>query len=148
MRAEDAPQAYRLECENFSDPWTVEQLEDVANHPQAVYLVAEETPTIQATNGGCARLLGLCGVRKIVDVGEITNVSVDKTARRCGIATHLFRTLLAEGRSIGCASFTLEVRVSNHAARALYEAAGFVSSGVRPGFYDHPKEDAVIYWLR
>ena len=29
-----------------------------------------------------------------------------------------------------------------------YEKLGFKSEGVRPGFYDDPKDDAVIYWKR
>ena len=36
--------------------------------------------------------------------------------------------------------------VSNGAARQLYEGAGFTPSGVRPGYYADPKEDALIYW--
>lgn len=30
----------------------------------------------------------------------------------------------------------------------LYEGLGFVSEGVRPNFYDKPKDNAVIMWLR
>ncbi len=48
----------------------------------------------------------------------------------------------------GAREFTLEVRVSNKAARALYERCGFVSEGRRPGYYSDPKEDAEIYWIR
>ena len=52
------------------------------------------------------------------------------------------------GRQAGLHAFTLEVRRSNRAARRLYEKFGFVSEGIRPGFYDQPKEDAEILWLR
>ena len=44
--------------------------------------------------------------------------------------------------------FTLEVRVSNTAALRLYEKFGFVSEGIRPGFYERPREDANIMWKR
>ena len=40
---------------------------------------------------------------------------------------------------------TLEVRPSNTAGIALYESMGFKKDGIRPGFYDSPKEDAAIY---
>ena len=30
---------------------------------------------------------------------------------------------------------------------SLYEDFGFEEDGVRPGFYDSPKEDAVLYSL-
>ena len=39
---------------------------------------------------------------------------------------------------------TLEVRKSNAAAIALYEKHGFQRAGLRPGYYQHPREDAVI----
>ena len=45
----------------------------------------------------------------------------------------------------GLSRLTLEVRVSNTPAIALYEGAGFVRDGVRPGFYREPREDAAIY---
>ena len=43
------------------------------------------------------------------------------------------------------ARLTLEVRASNVPAIALYEGMGFTRDGIRPGFYDSPKEDAAIY---
>ena len=36
----------------------------------------------------------------------------------------------------------------NTFAANIYEKLGFKSEGVRPGFYDDPKDDAVIYWKR
>ena len=43
---------------------------------------------------------------------------------------------------------TLEVRSGNVAARKLYETCGFTEAGVRPGFYEKPREDAVIMWKK
>ena len=42
--------------------------------------------------------------------------------------------------------YTLEVRVSNTAAIRLYERFGFISRGVRRGYYTDNREDAVIMW--
>ena len=39
---------------------------------------------------------------------------------------------------------TLEVRVGNTAAIALYESLGFENLGRRPRFYSNPTEDAYI----
>ena len=46
----------------------------------------------------------------------------------------------------GITAYTLEVRSRNIPARRLYEKNGFVSRGVRPGFYQKPEDDAVIMW--
>ena len=80
--------------------------------------------------------------------GEVTNVSVSGDCRREGVGYKMVKQLLERGRGIGIENYTLEVRAGNAAAIRLYEKLGFVSEGVRPGFYDEPKEDAVIYWKR
>ena len=60
----------------------------------------------------------------------------------------MMRQLLERGRGLGIGDYTLEVRAGNAPAIGLYERLGFVSEGKRPGFYEDPKEDAVIYWKR
>ena len=49
-------------------------------------------------------------------------------------------------RDEGMESMTLEVRVSNEAAKALYYQLGFVSAGIRKNYYSETKEDALILW--
>jgi ribosomal-protein-alanine N-acetyltransferase len=46
----------------------------------------------------------------------------------------------------GCANLTLEVRMSNSGAQALYQRFGFVPAGVRKGYYPETREDALIMW--
>ena len=52
--------------------------------------------------------------------------------------------LLETGRQSGVERFILEVRAGNVGAIRLYEQLGFEPLGVRKGFYEHPREDAVI----
>ena len=47
--------------------------------------------------------------------------------------------------TVDMSRITLEVRPSNEPAVSLYESMGFKQDGIRPGFYDSPKEDAAIY---
>ena len=122
----------------FSMPWSRRAFEQTLQKKETVYLVAEEDE----------RVVGHCGVTNIVGEGEITNVAVHPDYRRRGIGWKLLEALLAEGEKAGIAAFTLEVRAGNQAAVHLYEKAGFVSAGRRPGFYDRPKEDALIMWKR
>ena len=94
------------------------------------------------------KLLGGCGLLLIAEEGNITNVVVVPEARRRGVAMGMLTHLLAAGDREGLTAYTLEVRVSNQAAIALYEKLGFVSEGIRPNFYEKPTEDAMIMWKR
>ena len=80
--------------------------------------------------------------------GEITNVAVAKKFRRRGIGRALMEYMLKEAELLGMESATLEVRISNTPAIRLYESLGFQGEGVRPNFYEKPKEDALIMWKR
>lgn len=138
MTAEDVPFISRLEEETFSMPWSADSFLEMIGKEDARYYVAEED----------GRLLGGCGVLMIAGEGNITNVAIAPEARNRGIGTALLRHLMAEGDREGLTAYTLEVRVSNAAAIHVYEKLGFVSAGVRPGFYEKPVEDALIFWKR
>ena len=94
------------------------------------------------------KIVGTAGMRILGNEGDIDNVAVLPEFRNLGIAGKLLDGLLDMGRQKGVTEFTLEVRVGNEYAIKLYEKAGFVSEGIRPGFYEDPKEDANIMWIR
>lgn len=97
--------------------------------------------------GGVGRIVGFAGIRLVVDEACITNVAVRPEARRRGVATRLVNGLLDDARRSGVTATTLEVRVGNGSARALYRHLGFTDEGVRPRYYADG-EDAVIMWRR
>ena len=68
--------------------------------------------------------------------------------RNRGVAQAMLGELIARGESDQVEAFTLEVRVSNAPAIHIYEKLGFVCEGIRPGFYEKPREDAMIMWRR
>ena len=78
---------------------------------------------------------------------EIENIAVAGPARRRGLGTRLLGELLDLARGRGADAVFLEVRESNHAARALYEKWAFLESGRRRGYYKDPEEDAILYRL-
>ena len=51
------------------------------------------------------------------------------------------------GKSDNRKKFLLEVRCGNKAAISLYKKLGFKEDGIRPEFYDEPKEDALLMSL-
>ena len=139
MTAEDVEDAWKLEQINLGkEAWTQKQLLDAMTRDDTIYLVAEMA----------GRIVGLCGVQNISGEGEVTNVSVSGDVRREGCGYKMVKQLLERGKGIGIRDYTLEVRAQNAPAIRLYEKLGFKSEGVRPGFYDDPKDDAVIYWKR
>lgn len=138
MTAADIDAVFAISEEAFNDPWSRESLEKEAVNPDAHYLVAEA--------GG--KILGYVGYWQVLDEGHIMNVAVKESARGMGLGTLLVDSMLRQGKPMGIMFWTLEVRASNVPAIRLYENAGFVSAGRRPGYYSNPKEDAFIYWLK
>ena len=91
-------------------------------------------------------IVGYVGAYLAADELSITNVAVFSSYRRCGAANQLMKALDAFAQEKNLYGITLEVRVSNNAAIALYEKNGYEKSGIRKGFYSKPKEDALIMW--
>ncbi len=127
------PALAAIEAACFADPWSAAGLAEELHNPCARFLVAE-------IDGEVA---GYLGCHQVADEGFIANVAVSPAFRRRGVARALLAAAKEQGN--GLYRLTLEVRPSNTAAIALYEAAGFVCDGVRPRFYAHPTEDAAIY---
>ncbi len=141
MKMTDCKRAAELESGIFGgDAWTEEDFRESLCCDYAVYAVARDTVS--------GEVVACAGVRNMCGDGDITNVLVDSAYRGQGIAEHLMKYLMEEGEKAGVRNFTLEARASNIPAIRLYEKLGFVSEGKRPGFYDNPKEDAVIFWKR
>ena len=138
MSAEHIDAVAALERACFSDPWSADALREELDNPHAVFTVAV---------GEDGSVLGYVGMHHLVDEGFITNVAVSPAARRQGVARALLQHLTEYGTAHSLYRITLEVRVGNTPAIALYESLGYVRDGVRPGFYSHPTEDAAIYSL-
>jgi [ribosomal protein S18]-alanine N-acetyltransferase len=144
--AEDIDDMTELDATCFSAPWSRASFEaELTTNKLAWYLVAEEMGTDWESQAGL--IIGYAGLWAIEDEGHITNVAVHPDYRRMHLGSILVDTLIAETRKEGLVRFTLEVRVSNHAAIALYQKFGFVSAGLRKGYYEDNNEDAMIMWL-
>jgi ribosomal-protein-alanine N-acetyltransferase len=89
-------------------------------------------------------IVGCVGLWVMPDEAHIVTIATRETHRRQGIGEMLLiRAIeLAQGR--GEELVTLEVRVSNTAAIAMYEKYGFVEVGRRKRYYSDNGEDAYI----
>lgn len=137
-RGGDAGAIDALERQCFADPWPEEAVAAYINGENCLMLCAE---------GEGGELLGYVGMQHVLDEGYIGNVCTAPQHRRRGVARALLAELESRSRRLGLAFLTLEARASNAAAIALYEGAGYGRVGTRPGYYQHPAEDAVIMTL-
>lgn len=76
--------------------------------------------------------------------GQIVNVATHPDHRRRGAGQLLMGAIEADARARNFTLLSLEVRVSNEPAIALYTAHGFTVEGRRKGFYTCPREDAFV----
>jgi len=78
---------------------------------------------------------------------DIHNIAVHTDFRRQGIGHVLLQQVAEQARSRNSTRITLEVRVSNLPAQNLYKSLGFVSKGLRKGYYSDDGEDALMMAL-
>ncbi len=134
MVAADIAAALEIERETYPQPWTEGVFSDELGRDDRIYLAAEE--------GG--RLVGYAGLMVIGDEAHVTTLTVAPWARGARIGTRLMLALARRAREAGAHALTLEVRVSNVAAQALYRRFGMAPVGVRKRYYRD--EDALIMW--
>ncbi len=91
------------------------------------------------------KVVAYISARIIIDEADINNVAVLPDFRKQGMAQKLVGALADYCENKGINRFTLEVNANNTPAKNLYKKMGFVSCGVRKGYYHG--EDAEIMWL-
>jgi len=134
MEARDLARIAALEREVFTDPWPETFFRGELSVPGVHARVAEFDGEIA---GYSVAWLG-------AGTGHLGNLAVVPARRRRGIARRLLADLLEGARGAGVEALTLEVRVSNDAAQALYRAHGFRLAGLRRRYYRDTGEDALI----
>ena len=135
MRLADIPAVLQIERLSFSAPWPAFAFEqELTANRLAHYRVARL--------GG--RVVAFGGIWLMVDEAHITTFGVHPDHRRRGIGRRLLLQLAEVAIELGSARMTLEVRVSNEPAQALYRSFGFVVSGRRVAYYSDDGEDALI----
>lgn len=138
MRRRHLAAVMPIEDVSYPKPWgqTVFAGElEQARRGERTYLVARRH----------GRLLGYGGMMYAVDDAHVTNIAVNPDERRTGVGTRLLAELAWVAVERGCTALTLEVRVSNVGAQALYRRFGFAPAGVRQRYYEN-SEDAIVMW--
>ena len=134
MNPAHVAQIAQIEKVCFSDPWSEKSIASELENELALWLVAEED----------GQVCGYVGSQTVLGETDMMNVAVSPEFRRKGIAEALVNALVEALKEQGSHCLTLEVRASNHPARALYEKLGFSRIGTRKNYYRNPKEDGLI----
>ncbi|CAA9549354.1 MAG: Ribosomal-protein-S18p-alanine acetyltransferase [uncultured Thermomicrobiales bacterium] len=92
------------------------------------------------------RIAGFAGMWVIYDEAHVTTIGVDPAYRGQGLGELLLVHLFGSAIGRGAKWLTLEVRVSNESALALYRKYGFAVHGTRPRYYSDNNEDAYVMW--
>lgn len=130
----DLPRVIAIERRCFPMPWSLSMFVLELSKPSGICLAAV----------GDTRMLGYVICARYEEAYHVMNIAVEPNYRRQGVARGLLEALLDKGGRD--ANYTLEVRVSNAAAIALYEAYDFRAVGTRRRYYADNGEDAIIMW--
>lgn len=141
MTVQDLDTVMAVETGAYSFPWTRGNFIDslAAGYHAQVLDDPEE--------GVIGYFVAMAGVGEM----HLLNLTVAPACQRRGHGAALLEALVALCRELELLMLWLEVRESNHGARALYRRRGFDEVGRRRGYYPAPhskREDAVVMSLR
>jgi len=170
MQLTDIDEVCRIERRAFPNPWPMAAYRRELRRPeQNAYFVLRAAPGLIAHDPRQSRvrflesilpnrrgepnvdephLAGYVGMWQLYDETHITTIAVDVPYRGRGYGELLLTTAFSEAMRRGSVWLSLEVRVSNAAAQALYRKFGMTVYGVRPGYYTDNHEDALVMWSR
>ena len=135
MTVDDLASVQLIERASFTTPWPPQAYrQELESNRLAAYLVG--------LIGG--EVVAYGGIWLMVDEAHVTTFAVHPRYRRRRIGERLLLSLLDLSVDRHAREATLEVRLSNLAARRLYEKYGFRPVGIRPRYYSDNGEDALI----
>lgn len=134
MTESDVPSVAEIEKECFSSPWSENAVREELKNENAVFFTAKLF----------GETVGYMGMHTVLDECYVANVAVKNEHRRKGIGRSLLKYAEEKARERNCSFISLEVRVSNESAIALYSAEGYKNMGERKNFYSAPTENALI----
>lgn len=173
MAQADIDEVNRIERRSFSNPWPMSAYRRELRRPDHnSYFVLRAYPQPAESGSGEFRttrgrfletilpvrrsephtdephLAGYVGMWQMYDETHITTIAVDPVYRGRGYGELLLVMAFAEAINRGSIWLSLEVRVSNDPAQALYRKYGMTVYGRRSGYYTDNREDALVMWSR
>jgi [ribosomal protein S18]-alanine N-acetyltransferase len=167
MQPGDIPQVLDIERASFPTMWPQTVYQRELKNNMARYLVAYEPgaaaqdatsddPTAGITGlvrrilrnppaePTTDRIIGMVGLWFMMGEGHVVTIAVRPECRRMGLGEVLLTLALETALEAQQDEVTLEYRISNDGARAMYDKYGFNQVGVRARYYTDNQEDAVL----
>lgn len=138
MQERDLDAVAVIEAACIKQPWSRKSFAESLEKEYSLFLVAEEE----------GKVCGYIGLYLTYEDAEITGIAVLLEKRRGGRGKGLLQQAVSYAEKKGARRILLEVRSSNVSAQAFYKKMGFEEMGIRPNFYDFPKEDAILMQLQ
>src|SRR3954466_7575219 len=137
MRRRHLRSVVRIESQVYPRPWTHSLfVSELALRSTRAYYVAKVGRDV----------VGYTGLMMSLTDGHVTTLAVDPAWHRHHIGQRLLLALAREAVEREATALTLEERLSNKGAQALYKRFGFTAVGVRKGYYADTGEDALVMW--
>ncbi len=148
------PATLELDQRCFGGLWSVDGYRREMTSPNSELLVLQAFSKAKSkalaspisTEPTSATLLAIGCCWAILEEAHITIVAVDPAYQQQGLGQTMLWALLDSAQRRGLERATLEVRVSNQRAIALYTKFGFCVAGRRRRYYQDNNEDALLLW--
>jgi ribosomal-protein-alanine N-acetyltransferase len=101
-------------------------------------------PAMERHAAGDERIIGFAGIWVLADEAHVTTIATRAEDRRQGVGELLLQSVIHLSGTLQATIVTLEVRVSNSGAQALYTKYGFREVGLRRAYYTDNREDAKL----
>jgi [ribosomal protein S18]-alanine N-acetyltransferase len=135
MRRRHLRRVLAIESQVYPRPWSMSLfLSELAQRSTRSYIVAKHQ----------GHVVGYAGMMFTGREAHVTNIAVDPRWHGRKIGSRLLLKLVIEAIARGTDTISLEVRVSNKGAQAMYEKFGFSVVDVRRGYYVETAEDAYV----
>ncbi len=139
MRTRDLKGVLRIEESVFPQPWS---------HRLFVEELSQRTSRAYRAAWVGRSLVGFAGQMFIDDESHVNNIAVAPAWQGRGLGAVILADLVRTALDHGARHLTLEVRVGNEPAIALYRRFGMAPVGVRRNYYPETGDDALVMWVR
>ncbi len=134
----DLDEVARIEAESFAVPWKRDFFaSELVEAHRYIRVLARN-------DGGEPRVGGYLFAVSLYEEFHINKIATDSRLRKQGYGRFLLEDALGRAREMDAAAVTLEVRVSNAAARQFYRSYGFTEAYRRRAYYQDGGDALVL----